>query len=569
VVSFFAAVFFLISLATLAQKTPTVDEPLHLFGGYAYLKWSDYRANPVTPPLAKLWAALPLLAFEIKDPRTPRPHWYALRQGSEDAPLVDIARDMFFVDNDGAPLFAAAKRQMIVLGVLLGVSIFFCARRLFGFEAGVAALALFSLDPNMLAHSQVVHGDVPFALVFFLATYLFWRFLDRVSWATAIGAACFIAIAPVTKFTYAALMPTLLILAAMRILSSRPQQVAIGAPRLAASRREKALLSAALLAVSAIAAYAAIWAAYGFHFDAIPGGASPLPMQAVLPASGSLLRPLAEFAAGYRLFPEAWIYGQLSVWHDLGRTAYLLGEMGTGFWSYFPVAFAVKTPLPMQMLVAAGLWLLAARRLDRLTGWFLLVPVAVCFLAAVSSRMNIGLRHILVIYPFLFVLAGGAAGVLWRRGARTTRWAVAILALWSVTACAWTYPHYLAYFNKLAGGPENGHKVLLDSNLDWGQDLKGLQRWMEDHGVPRIEFLYFGTVDPEFYGIDATYIPGNWVNWDPPATRAADPPRYIAISAHLLFTDWREAYVKAYRAKRPVATIGHSIFVFDREAEGR
>jgi hypothetical protein len=568
VLSFFVLVFVLIGIATLVQKSPTVDEPLHLFGGYSYLRWSDYRANPVTPPLPKLWAALPLLAFDIKDPRSPRPHWYALRGGSEDSPLIDIARDMFFVDNDGERLFFYAKLQMIVVGVLLGISVYLCSKRLFGVEAAVAALFIFALDPNILAHSQIIHGDISFTLFFFLGSYFFWLFLERASWPNLFLTSLFFGLAAITKYTYTAIVPVCLILGAARILSSRPQVAALGAPREVRSRWEKAALLAAVLISSGVTAYVFIWAAYGFHYHAIPGGENPLPMQSVLPVPGSPLRPFAEFVGGYGLFPEAWIYGQLFVLKYLSRTAYLLGEVSDGFWSYFPIAFAVKTPVPTLVLLGTGLILLIRGRIDRNVGFFLLIPVLVCFFSAVWSRMNIGLRHILVIYPFLFVFAGGAAAQLWRGGSRIKKYGLIMLAAWYIASCIWTYPHYLAYFNEVAGGPKNGHKVLLDSNLDWGQDLKGLKRWMDDQGVTYIQFLYFGAVDPEYYGIDATYIPGNWVEWDPPATRQTEAPKFIAISAHLLYTPWREQYVKPYRSKKPLATIGHSIFIFEREAGG-
>jgi hypothetical protein len=191
----------------------------------------------------------------------------------------------------------------------------------------------------------------------------------------------------------------------------------------------------------------------------------------------------------------------------------------------------------------------------------------VVFLAASAGRIQIGERYILPIYPYLAVMAASAVGfVLARPAARL--FLAAALAAHAGPALLATPRGHLTYFNALAGGPARGHRVLLDSNLDWGQDLKGLKRWMDDHRVPSIQFLYFGSVDPEYYGIDATYIPGNWVHWDPPATQTNTPPRYIAISVHLLYTDWRDAYVRPYRQKTPVASIGHSIHIFEREDHG-
>jgi dolichyl-phosphate-mannose-protein mannosyltransferase len=561
---FFLLIFILLEVSTLVQKSPTVDEPSHLLAGYSYLKWGDFRANPIHPPLAKIWAALPLLAFDIKDPRPGRPQWDLINETVLDWPLADVARDMFFVDNAGERLFFYAKLQMIVFGVFLGISVFLCSKKLFGFEAAVAALFIFALDPNILAHSQIIHTDLPFTAFFFIGTCFFAWYLDRASWSNVLLTGLFIGLAAVTKNIALVILPIWLTLGLVKVFSSEPQFVRFATPRMATKPRDKAILLAVVLGLGGAMAYVSIWAVYGFRFDAIPGGQHPLPMQSVLPAQDSSLRPVAQFLSGSRLFPEAWIYGQFFVLKYLRRTAYLLGEVSDGFWLYFPIAFVVKTPVPTLALLGAGLLLLFRGRMDRKVGFFLLIPVLVCFLSAVLSRMNIGLRHILVIYPFLFVFAGGAAAQLWRSGSWIKKYGLMFLALCYVGSCIWTYPHYLAYFNELAGGPKNGYKILIDSNLDWGQDLKGLKRWMDDHGVTHIQFLYFGSVDPEYYGIDATYLPGSWINRDDsPAAENPGAPRYIAMSATLLVMPFDgDGYVKPFRSKVPVATIGHSIFIF-------
>src|SRR5262249_32425150 len=174
------------------------------------------------------------------------------------------------------------------------------------------------------------------------------------------------------------------------------------------------------------------------------------------------------------------------------RPGYLLGEVSrNGFLEYFPVIFAVKTPLPVLILLIVSIPLWVIRR-TRMPGLFMLVPVIVYFASAVSSRMNIGVRHILPIYPFLFVLLGGSAAFFWNRGGAWAKRGLIVLAAWQVWSSAAIYPDYLTFFSELAGGPKNGHRVALDSNLDWGQDLKGLKRWMDGNGVKKIDLLYFG-----------------------------------------------------------------------------
>ncbi len=570
ILSYFALAFSLICISSFLQKSPTVDEPIHLFAGYSYLKWGDFRANPEHPPFAKIWAALPLLAFDIKDPVPSSPHWDLILEAIHPIPTRDISQDMLFAENDGELLFFYAKLQMIALGILLGIFVYLWSKELFGLEAAIAALFIFALDPNMLAHSQIVHTDMPFATFFFISTYFFWRVLRQLTWSNLILTGVFFALAAITKYSAVTILPLWALLGLVKISSSEPQVSASTTPRDAASRRDRATLLAGVLASAAITAYFFIWAVYGFRYEAVAGGSPPLHLDWVAPGENTLLRRLTDFITGARLFPEAWIYGQLYVFKYLQRKAFLLGQVSAdGFWSYFPVVFAVKTPLPTLILLLVSVGMLVRGRIDRKQGFFLLVPAIAYFSFAVWTRMNIGVRHILPIYPFLFVLIGWVAAELWRSGSRLKRGGLIFLAVWSLWSCITTYPHYLAFFNELVGGPKNGYKVLLDSNLDWGQDLKGLKHWMDANGVKKIQFLYFGAVDPEYYGIDVTYLPGSWVGYDPPATQTPEAPKYVAISATLLQgISLDDKFTEPFRSRVPVATIGHSIFIFKLDESG-
>jgi Flp pilus assembly protein TadD len=146
-----------------------------------------------------------------------------------------------------------------------------------------------------------------------------------------------------------------------------------------------------------------------------------------------------------------------------------------------------------------------------------------------------------------------------------------VLGLWSLLSGAASYPHFLAYFNELAGGSSNGHKFLLDSNLDWGQDLKELKRWLDSNGVKRIQFLYFGFHDaaaPRYYGIDAQFLPGSWVGNEAMPASVSAPADYLAISANHLYGGFfvrgerREDFVKVFHTLKPEVVIGYSIYVY-------
>src|SRR5258708_6864150 len=130
---------------------------------------------------------------------------------------------------------------------------------------------------------------------------------------------------------------------------------------------------------------------------------------------------------------------------------------------------------------------------------FVLLPPVILVATAMTQKLNIGLRHILPVYPFALMLCAVALAWLWRRKLKAVVIALGLLNLFEF---ARVYPHPLAGFNTLAGGPANGYRLLVDSNLDWGQDLKGLKHWMDAHDVTHINLAYFGTADPAYYGLD-------------------------------------------------------------------
>ncbi|HET7534889.1 MAG TPA: hypothetical protein VFJ90_00445, partial [Candidatus Didemnitutus sp.] len=231
------------------------------------------------------------------------------------------------------------------------------------------------------------------------------------------------------------------------------------------------------------------------------------------------------YAKEWHVLPESWLYGlAFVIQFSHARGAFLNGEYSlTGWVHFFPYAFLVKSTPPF-LLVVAGTILAAARttvqRLGRdgWRGWLLaarpLTPLAALFavywFTSLTSHLNIGHRHILPTYPVLFIAAGYLGSWLDRR-----RWLAGALILgllgWHAAESWRIRPHYLAYFNFFAGGPANGWRHLVDSSLDWGQDLPGLSQWLKrnNSGPNRapVFLSYFGTGDPRYEGIRATLLP--------------------------------------------------------------
>jgi hypothetical protein len=240
-----------------------------------------------------------------------------------------------------------------------------------------------------------------------------------------------------------------------------------------------------------------------------------------------------------------------------------MGKSSTrGSWTYFPIAFLVKTPVAMLMLIVLCIGLIA-QKLYRKTPipviWILLaIPPVGYFLVSLTSSMNIGERHLLPAYPFLFILT--SAILLSERRptfSRVTNFAAIFLGMVMVVESASIHPDYLAYFNVLAGGPQNGPHYLIDSNLDWGQDLKKLHTWTIQHPDRALCLSYFGRSDPEYYGIH--YIKLESMK---SLDEVMNADCVVAVSAHLLFGSETEEF-RSLQHLVPDDRIGYSIYIYD------
>jgi tetratricopeptide (TPR) repeat protein len=568
VILLFTVIFGFLAVGSFTQQSPTIDEPIHLLGGYSYLKWRDYRINPEHPPLAKAWAALPLLWLNIEDSRSPATRTDQSIAGEPADRFYSLAHDMFFVRNDAATLFFLGKLQMVLAGALLGLFIYLWSRELVGFAAGVISLFVFALDPNILAHSTIIHTDLPFAAIYFIGTYFFWRLLQDFNRLNLVATAICLGFAVLTKYTYIWVFPAWLILALLKIVSAEPLKVSIRSEFFITNRWTKAGLSAVCFLGCAVVAYVMLWSAYGFRFSAAAGDGQSFQFNRVVSVSAYGAKLLALITR-YHLLPEAWAYGHFYVLSELSRNMYFLGEVSNqGFWTYFPVAFLVKTPLSTVIIAFAAIWAWLRNSRRRMLALVLLIPAAVYFVAAVTFRLNIGVRHLLPVYPFLFVLIGGFVSEVWRDGSRIKRGGLVCLAIWYLWSSLSVYPHQLSYFNELAGGPKNGHRVLLDSNLDWGQDLKGLKSWMDQRRITQVQLAYFGAAEPKYYGIDDFYSAENLARWMPAKSGAVELPEYLVVSANFLYggelflpNELAERFER-YKSREPVASIGYSLLVF-------
>ena len=520
---------------SIVRDSATFDETAHLPAGYSYLDHLDFRLNPEHPPLPKAWAALPLWLVGAGEPDYASAAWRGRRT---EIPSQRSKADQWtfgyeFLNGPvGSPerrdpqrLLVPARLAMLVPGLFLALVVYFWSRELWGRRGALIALFLYCLSPTMLAHARLVTTDLPNALGYTATLWTLWRFCRAPgAWRASAFGGCF-ALALLMKFSALALAPILVALALLWTLWPGPQR---------GLRRQRARRAGAVALLAIVIGWSAVWLGYGLRFDASSEQGYVLDWEVVGLKEG-LGADAVHFALEHRLLPEAYLYGlAYSLGGAARRLSFLNGETSIiGWWYYFPEALFLKTA-PALLLLLAWLGGLAVwhRRWRAFDGWFLVLPVAIYLALSVSGNLNIGHRHLAPLYPLLFVVTGGLTR--FDLSARVQRVALAVLLAGYASSFAFATPRYLSYFNLLAGGARNGWHYLLDSNIDWGQDLVRLGQWTEQHDVDEIYLIYFGTADPAAHGVP--YKKVLMVHDFEPGRPAESPPRgsLLAVSVNLL-----------------------------------
>ncbi|MFA6635527.1 MAG: glycosyltransferase family 39 protein [Candidatus Omnitrophota bacterium] len=524
------------------RKSATADELAHHIPvGYVLLSKGDLKMDPSQPPLARYLAALPLVIFMDLSIPDNEDQWRR-----EDR--SEFGRDFFYKFNDHPDRMLFYSRcSFIVIGLLCGIILFVMARSFYGDRAALFSLFLYSFSPNIIAHTRLSTVDMTATCFILLSVYTFWRFLRKRSLKNIVIAGGCLGLAQLSKYTSLLLYPTFIFLTALEIPS--------------VPEGERARLFKKLFVIFACSIIL-LWAGYGFDSDPILNGAMRVQeklgiahsfAQKLIPFwNENMSRVLDHVLLNVPVPLGTHMQGTLGVMRHgyEGHSVYFLGQWsGKGNPLYFVLSFMVKTPIPSILFIVAGFFLVfkkGMRRKER----FLLTLIAVIFLTASLSKLQLGHRYVLPMYPFCFILAGRSAE-LWKKPYKIP---ISLLMVWYLVTAFWIWPDYISYFNETIGGPANGYKYLRDSNIDWGQDLPALAEYMRENDMQEVRLMYFGSAEPSEHGIrykpleeSETIFPGSNV---------------YAISVHKL------ERVKWARYHEPDAKLGYSIFVYDfREDE--
>jgi hypothetical protein len=594
IIAVLLVVFAVTGATTWESKCATFDEPLHMVGAWLQTYHGDFRCDPEDPPLWRYYVALGAPSGELE---------LSTSGAIYDAMLKDRAYEGQYVKNnfyytaanDSDSVLGRARERMIVLAVLLGGVIAWWSWRLGGAVAAVAAAAGFCFDPNFLAHGPLVKDDVPMSLALLAFMAAMWMVGKRVTPIRVAAVAILLGVALTVKFSGILAVPILGICLLLRALLPEAWPTLKST---AATRGKRLRIAVGIFGAACVFAYGFVWACYRFRYAP---GADPNQLldfsellrigarhaafgaynafdlsDAQLQSFTSQWKPDVFFRGvlwigEHRLLPQAWVYGLLFTYDTApGRAAFLLGTSAMrGRWEYFPVAMLVKTPVATlgALCLAAIYWLANLRRIRRAWDIFVLAILPVFYLAvAMRSDLNLGIRHVLPVYPAMFIFLGVTAAHAMRRFRKATLLLAGVFVVGLAVECYAAYPDFIPFFNVAAGGWENGPNLLGDSNVDWGQDLPALAQWQREHPQYQIFLDYFGSADPRYYEIHYVKLPGSLA----PADESPSPSRVrvYALSATAAQNPWigdsdRKFYLEL-RGERPLAVLGHCIYLYNQ-----
>ena len=525
-----------LQFSTLSVTSPTMDEGLHIVRGYAFVARGDERLRLRGPILSNALSGIALrLEPQLQLPPDDDPLWL----DTEAAGLSE----QFLWSNTAPPqrIVFLSRLPVLFAGMLLGAFVFRWACERSGAVPALGALILYVFCPNLLAHARLATTDVITSAALLIAAYAYSHALDRPGRVSRWLSGVAFGLALAAKFSSVALGAAALIQSAVYVWNARRD------PR---TRMAPIVTAGVTFGVGALT----LWAIYRFKIGPLNPGEIPLPT----PLYWAEWQALFTYVDSDKLLP-VYLFGQVSP---------------GGWWYYFPIAFLVKTPLPVLALTLPTFARAIFTR-DWPRGLLLWLTPALLLGFLLFSPQQIGYRYLLPLLPFIFVGSAEILAALSRR-----RWAqvgIGLLLVWQVWGTWKIYPYYLAFFNELAGGPDRGRYILSDSNIDWGQDLIGLKHYVDRQGIDRIKLSYFGITPPSLYGMRVEALPpvrsalhdqGAWWLY---TYYPYDPaPGIYAISvANLMGGIWIDSSAFAYfRDRRPDTTIGHSIDIYTVPARG-
>lgn len=579
IVFFLLVLLFIQAISSIQKKTNVIDEYLYLPSGYTYLKTGQLFVMGHTP-MVNIISALPLLFLDLKIPPSLDKHIYNNDHGTYSGEfLYEYNRDKF------EQIVFWGRVPIAVLSVLLGLFVFRWSRELYGVKAGLFALFLYSFSPTILSHSGLAITDLGFSCFMFMAMYYFWRFVNYQTSKDLVLTGIAFGLAQVSKFTALSLIPIYFVLIFMFILfyCKKRKSGSKGPKRFLLKRAfEKATIMLYSFIVILVIGLVVINLTYSFqgsfkslgknlrddksgyfdhdiyNTDSIVG---------LIPFESKIIKSISHFAIDKLpiIVPYPYLKSLVSIVKQVSAHTpyvYFMGGDAAGIWYTYIILLLIKTPIPTLILLLLSLiFFRRIRSKETLDEYFLVIPPLFIFIYfSFFHPIKDVIHYILPMYPFVFVFISKIINlkikkqILFYLG-------IAILCIWYLISSISVYPHYLAYFNEFAGGPDNGYRYLVGTTLDLGQDLKGLSAYVRENNISGLKLAYFGMGNPDYYN-----IPSKMLKYfaDPSFEDCGKQKGIVAVSATYLQgvgLDNRNCF-KWLKEYEPIEKIGYSIFIY-------
>ena len=487
-------IMFLISFFAMKGDSGTVDEVAHIPAGYSYVKYHDYRLNPEHPPLAKFIAGLPLAFMNLHEPKYDS-SWQDASQWES---------GWYFLYNSGNnadEILSWSRLPMIFLAILLGILLYIWAMELFGLKTGLFILFLYTFTPEILAHGHYVTTDVAAALGFTLAIYTFNKYLEKQKLKYLLIAAAAFGVAQLLKFSVFLLFGIFPILI---LIKSYFDSKANKATYLQAFWKYfKGFLLIAVLSLIVV------WVVYIPMVWNTPVEIEKMVIVNNLTSDSrvELFRNILSYLAGNPITKALghYLLGVMLVFTRVagGNSTFIIGHFSDKAISwFFPLAWLMKTPATIIILTFFSLIFVISRKVKNAgEAWFLwliAVPFTIYWAVSIEGSLDIGTRHLIPTIPFLYLFIGFAMKGIIESKKIAAKIALIVIVFSLAVPVIANFPNYLGYFNVFTYGHKS-YNLMVDSSLDWGQDLKRLADYAKKNDIKDIKIDYFGGGIPKYY----------------------------------------------------------------------
>lgn len=543
----------IISFLLISRDCAIVDETAHIPAGYTYAAYHDARLNPEHPPLVKFMAGIPLQFINLKQPNADA-SWSEIHQWDQGWYFL------FHSSNNPDQIVFWARLPMLIFVLLLGLLLYKWATEEFGHKTGLFVLLLYAFTPDVLAHGHFVTTDVPAAFGFALGIYTFNKFLDKKNLKYLIIAGLGLGVAGLLKFSTFMLYPILFLLIIIKSYFDIKAGNSKFWPVFWQYFKSFFWVSVISLIVIWLTYIPMVWSTpIGVEKAVILNNLTADPRTEVLRNFlGRLAGNPFSRALGHYLLGLMLVFGRVAG----GNSTFIVGHFADKAISwFFPLAFLIKTPATILILFFFSIIYLIVKKINNRREawllWLLCIPFILYWAISIKGSLNIGTRHLLPTLPFLYLFIGLAMKKIIDSKKLSANIAVIVVVFSLAVPVLAAYPNYLSYFNIFTTGQPK-YTLMVDSSLDWGQDLKRLSAYTTANNINSIKVDYFGGGLPSYYIPEST----EWRSGYGPTTG------WLAVSAtfyQMSKLHGREEGKWSYNwldEFKPVKIIGDSILVY-------